>query len=694
MNATVSTATVAEAAPITEAAPVSVVMIPLCDLTRSKRNVRKAATLTIPQLAASILAHGLMHNLTVTRGKAGKYEVVAGGRRLDALTELRRAKKIEKTHPVPCRIVDVSEARELSLAENVAREPMAPVDEYEAYAGIIAKDGKSAQDVADRFGVSLQHVMRRLKLGRLSPRLLDEYRAGKIEGKQLEALTLSDSHAAQERAWFDAPTVHHRFPGHLRAVLTHEQIDAANDVHAQFVGAAAYEAAGGRINRDLFAASNDAPGFWLDADILARCVAERLRIEAEQVKAEGWAWVEMQPLKDSGWLAGFRRFYPTQRERTEAEAEEFEALDKEFDDLAALPTLDEAQDARADAISLRMEALDEALNVWAPEVLAKGGALVTVSPSASLEIHRGLMRPEDVQAPKKAKADAQARTSRDEGREEGGDEEGEVRAAQQPEAPTQKPLSDALTADLTAHRTAALAAVLMDRPDIALVAVVHKLMVSVFYGYGGDSALEITVRPVTTLHKDAPGIEASPSHMALSDRFGWWQLRIPATSDEAWGWLLERDQETLLSLLAYCAARTVNAVKYKDVFHDSVGRITACNDIASAVRLNMADWWEPTVGGYLGRVSKDQILDAVREGVGADAAANIMGLKKTPLAEQAERRLRGSRWVPHILRKMHDEADEQDGAAQTQEGQGGEAEAGADAPEGEGVARTFEAATE
>jgi ParB family transcriptional regulator, chromosome partitioning protein len=39
-------------------------------------------------------------------------------------------------------------------------------------------------------------------------------------------------------------------------------------------------------------------------------------------------------------------------------------------------------------------------------------------------------------------------------------------------------------------------------------------------------------------------------------------------------------------------------------------------------------YWQPTTATYLGRVSKDRILEAVHEGVSAEAAQAIAGLKK------------------------------------------------------------------
>ena len=75
----------------------NIAMIPLSKLIPSAANVRKTgATAGIAELAASIKAHGLLQNLQVRAADGGKFEVVAGRRRLAALKRLARNKDIEK----------------------------------------------------------------------------------------------------------------------------------------------------------------------------------------------------------------------------------------------------------------------------------------------------------------------------------------------------------------------------------------------------------------------------------------------------------------------------------------------------------------------------------------------------------------------------------------------------------------------
>ena len=99
--------------------------IPLNQLIPSKANVRKTgAGSGIDELAASIKAHGLLQNLQVRPAEGGKFEVVAGMRRLAALKRLVKSKDIEKSAEVACHVLDGDDASEISLAENVMRLPM------------------------------------------------------------------------------------------------------------------------------------------------------------------------------------------------------------------------------------------------------------------------------------------------------------------------------------------------------------------------------------------------------------------------------------------------------------------------------------------------------------------------------------------------------------------------------------------
>jgi ParB family chromosome partitioning protein len=109
------------------------IRIPVGKLVISPLNVRKKQGTGIEELAALIASQGLIHNLVVIEQmkkgrKTGKYEVVAGGRRLAALKLRVSEGRLSKDHQVDCRLVGQEEALQLSLSENSGREHMQPAD--------------------------------------------------------------------------------------------------------------------------------------------------------------------------------------------------------------------------------------------------------------------------------------------------------------------------------------------------------------------------------------------------------------------------------------------------------------------------------------------------------------------------------------------------------------------------------------
>lgn len=131
----------------------SLLLIGVALLVPSPRNMRKAKTaVSIEELATSIASTGLLQNIVVVERADGKYEVVAGNRRLQAIKHAIKTKRLPKNYEVPCRVVADAEAVAASLTENFHRVAAHPADEFEAFAALV-KDGKSTEEVAEQFGV-------------------------------------------------------------------------------------------------------------------------------------------------------------------------------------------------------------------------------------------------------------------------------------------------------------------------------------------------------------------------------------------------------------------------------------------------------------------------------------------------------------------------------------------------------------
>lgn len=633
--------------------------IPLNKLVPSAANVRRTGRETgLDELAASIAAHGLLQSLSVRPqvdkegAETGKFEVIGGGRRLAALKLLAKRKVRARNAPVPCLVQQSGAAEELSLAENVVREALHPADQFEAFARLQREQGFGAEDIAARFGVTAAVVRQRLRLGAASPKLMGLYREGTINLDQLMAFCLTDDHARQEQAW--EALSWNKAPEMIRRLLTESHV-SARDRRAVFVGAEAYEAAGGTILRDLF--TEDGGGYFADAALLGRLVQDKLEVVAQEVQAESWKWVLAMP--DYPHAHGLRRVYPQQVElaedkqaRLDALTAEYEALSAEWD--AELP--DEVA-ARFDTLKAEIDQLSDRSYAYAAEDKARAGAYVTLGHDGLARIDRGFVRPEDEAVPEP---------------EEGQEEEGPAQEPE-PQAETEEegeedepdgltPLSDRLIADLTAHRTAALRNAVAERPEVALLAVVHVLALSTFYhGYDQGSSLDIRAASAG-LANHAPGIEDGPAARSSAERHARWAWDLPRDSADLWDWIVALDADEHMRLLAHCAGLTIQAVRTP---YDRRPRARAHADrLAAALALDMAAHWTPTVDSYLGRVTKARILEAVREGVSDEAAERITGLKKHAMAETAEQLLAGTGWLPPDLRTPRAESGDQASAAE------------------------------
>jgi ParB family chromosome partitioning protein len=158
--------------------------IPFNKLVLSQSNVRRTkAGISIEDLAEDITRRRLLQSLNVRpildadNQETGMFEVPAGGRRYRALELLVKQKRLAKTAPIPCIVSEADaeiSAEEDSLAENVHRVALHPLDQFRAFRTLL-EQGRSEEDIAAIFFVSVNVVKQRLRLAAVSPKLLDIY---------------------------------------------------------------------------------------------------------------------------------------------------------------------------------------------------------------------------------------------------------------------------------------------------------------------------------------------------------------------------------------------------------------------------------------------------------------------------------------------------------------------------------------
>ena len=632
--------------------------IPLSQLELSPANVRKtpADASAFTELKASIAAHGLLENL-IARAMGpgadgiGRYAVIAGGRRLAAMQALAAEGTLDEDHPVPCRMIGgIVAAEEVSLAENSVRAAMHPADQVEAFRRL-ADAGSTAAAIAARFGVSERTVEKRLRLGNAAPVLLEAYRAGEIDLETLMAFAVTTDQAHQTAVWETVSQQGYR-PGvwQIKRLLTEDRVSATSAI-ARFVGIEAYEAAGGRIDRDLFA-EEDERGIWFDdPDLLNKLAMDSLQVAARELETR-WKWAEARLDVDWSATAAFGRVRPQPAEPTDEEKAEIERLRTRNDELANMDDDDgwtEELVEEADANETRLdeiEAMIEARAVYRREDIAIAGCIATVGNDGELKLIQGLVRPEDM--PAREAGDAGAG-----GHDDTGDEENTISRIDAPSlvAPLASPgdaesearkeagVGIGLADDLRAIRTAIVKSQLACDFDAAFDLLLFQLARSVFTTGYHDDALDIRAaetpdRPAMRVNDDAFGnINVGEKHLEIdrtAQKLDWTGL----PDAEAFAGLRAFPEQGKRALFASCVARTLKGQlafepKARPEVEATVARLGI--DFAAAVRGNRDQVW--TADLLWSRLRKDRILAIARETLGETWAQTEAKQKKAEIAK-------------------------------------------------------------
>ncbi len=654
-------------------------LIPLNKLRFDERNARSASedparVQADAELAASIRHHGLLENLVVAPRSKTLYGVAAGARRLRALNALAADKHIPRNHPVPCLVVEPDAAAESSLAENVVRISMHPADQVVAFSRL-AREGATTEQIAARFGVAERTVQKRVRLGGLPEEIIDAYREGRINADTAEAFAVTADTEFQ-RNIFKGLAQSGQLHGHAVRRAIGARLTRSDAPAALYVGLDAYRAAGGKTEDPLF---EDDYVTILDPDLMTELAEQKLNAEAAKY-ADAWKWTAAQ--LEFGWLDQQNHLVAHADTRAQFTGEEAAALKEAEETIeqahARLDTLDSDLDAAGrrelwDIVTQEQNRYAEIeraradRDAYSETVRAHAGVVVALDRDGDLEIHRGLVRAEDADAYRAARAGERSG--------DGNGAEGTSGLPDSPDAPHVPPVpaatppakrnggwTDALRNDLRIMRTAAVRRVLARNPAVAtdLVGFVLARLVGFGRPHTGYES------PILRLRKEYQGVYASDA-MKSSEPMKHLDP-VPAVD---LGWLAEPDAG-----LAFRAYRALSDEDRASVLAHAVAQLTVprlCDDHDAspaheeAVRDLDVDF--PAELAAIGampfdpdlvwsRMSKALILGAAGDALGDDWAAKHNGLKKTDLvtaataafrpdpARDAEVDAAATRWLP------------------------------------------------
>ena len=646
--------------------------LPLANLVKSDANLRKTPPDAAAQaeLKASIAAHGLQQNLVVRPSrKKGVHEVIAGGRRLDALKALQAEGALPADHAVPCQ-VRTKDLEEISLAENTVRAPMHPADEFEAFARLADKS-RSIAAIARRFGTTERHVRQRLKLGKVAPELLQAYRDGEMDLDMLTAFTLSDDHEAQRAVWSQVKAAYHPSAHGVRRLLTETAVPV-NSRLGRFVGVEAYEAAGGHVLRDLFSDRDD--GYLEDAGLVRKLALEKLETRAKALEAE-WNWAKAMLDPDYGFAAEFGRVHPRPIGLPEEVAREIERIDARLDEVEELDETawTEAVQAEVEKLADRRQELDGVLGAhmdFTAEDRARAGCVVTIGPDGQEQVHAGLVPREELEAEAR---NGQAEDL-DPAPRAGRSDTASVALSPEQSLRKETGVRQVLMEDLKAHRAQITKAHLAEDFGVAFDLALYSLCLGTHHSGYRSNPLDIRATPTVQRSSlnDLGGTSADRVLTARQETLPRSWLELPPA--ESFAALCALSAEEKQALFAWCVAHCLEA---QLSFEDRADPVI--EQTGERLGIDFAAHWRPTADNYWSRVKKDHAIEIGGQVLGSRWRRDHARLKKPVIAKSLEAAFSGekserpmldaealakaAKWLPPGMAYGADAAEDQPDAA-------------------------------
>ena len=442
--------------------------------------------------------------------------------------------------------------------------------------------------------------------------------------------------AAQLAVWNQIKDNSYIQPYTIKRLLTESAVPLDSDL-GMFVGAEAYEAAGGTITRDLFSGDDD--GFLDDATLVRRLAIEKLEAKAAELRTQ-WAWTRAVLDPEYRMLAQYGRIEPRPAQIPAELAAEIERIEQrlgEIEEACEAEWTDElaAEGAQFEERRAEIDEIIDGLAVYTKKDRKRAGCIVTIGRDGSFELHQGLV---ERSAAAKGQANNIDGAEIDDDSDEpfvpvGDDDETEPqsRSSADAEQALRKEcgFSQLLVDDLKAHRHQITRAHLAGNFEVAFDLALYALCIDLFRDFRyHPQPLELRAteaNPRSSLND----LSATPADHLIEAQgatleLDW--LKLPPAQGFAALAALPADAKQ--RLFAWCIASTLRpqlAIEHRaDPVLEAAGRRLA---------IPFAEFWRPTAANYWGRAKKAHSLGVGQQILGDRWARDHAGDKKPVLAE-------------------------------------------------------------
>lgn len=638
-----------------------IIYVKAANCEKSPLNVRKTSDPEKDaQLKANIAANGILQNLIAlpVARKKNHYRIIAGGRRLDGVHGNIADGVFPADYEIPVKVLqNAKDALETSLSENFFQLDMNPADACRAFQDIIETEGKQPADIAKRYGLTERFVRGRLRLASLAEPVFEALREGDITlDIAMAYASTSDTDRQADVFGTLRNTYYADNVNEIRRYLASGSYKGG-DAKALLVGAEAYQAAGGRIDKDLF--SDTASEIWLDGDILEQLADEALTAAAERIR-EQQGYAEVRPVRGThlGWsqteglepLVGepqpLTQEYEQRKAALKAELEEIEASIEQAED----EEVGEELEARLQTLNAELGRLQVRPPAIGDDQKARAVAFLTLGADGQPYVHDRLFALPEVadEEPGDPQPDHIGGADADPGRSDD-------------DAPGRPTYSARLLDELAIMKTELLKVHIANNARFALD-------LGTFLMADAAEARGYQVHP-SELRAPAPTLRVYGFESGAPAAEGW--TKVEEALDRTWlghEAMHERydafcalDEEARAAWLGWAIARTLHAVPFGQ------SGSAFLNRLGEKLAIDVAAWWRPTARNFFDRISKAMILGLFEDVGGAELRSRYATSRKFDLAASSEKLFAGETivdpevkeraiaWLPEPMRFVRPE---------------------------------------